>query len=250
MIYIKNQYQIEKIKHACEIWKKVRTVLLSEAKEGVSLKYLNDLANDIALSNNASMSFFKYANFPGHICISVNEQLIHGVPNDYVLVKGDLVTFDVGITYQSYICDGAYSLIIGGNKTNLQATKILEATKQCLEKAIEQVKPGNYVGDIENTIFTIANKNGYEVVKDFTGHGCGLKLHEDPVIHCFGEIKTGPLLRPGMILCIEPMLMTGSDQYYIDKKNHWTVIAKNHGLTCHEEHMVLITENGCEILTA
>ena len=250
MIYIKNQYEIEMIRQAAEIWKKIRAVLSKEAKQGVSLSYLDNLANDIAINSNATMSFYRYGDFPGHICISVNDQLIHGVPNDYILQNGDLVTFDVGVTYQSYVCDAAYSIIVGGKNQNPKALKIYDATVDCLSKAIEQIKPGNYVGDIESAIYTTAKDHGYEVIKDFTGHGCGIKLHEDPIIRCFGIIKTGPILRPGMTLCIEPMLLTKSDQYYIDKKNHWTVIAKNHELTCHEEHMVLVTEDGCEILTA
>jgi methionyl aminopeptidase len=191
-------------------------MLIETAQSGVSLITLDQKACDLIEQKNATCSFYQYDGFPKHICISVNEELIHGVPNNYKLKDGDLVSFDVGVTYENHICDAAFSLVIGENK---MATHILKASEEALAKAIDVIKPGNYLGDISVAIEQTAKAHGYTVIKDFGGHGCGNKLHEDPIILNYGEPHTGMQLVKNMTLCIEPMLMTGSDQYKIDHKN-------------------------------
>lgn len=247
MIYIKSEYDISQIKLAADIWKKIKIELIKQTKPGISLLQLDKIANTIAIENKATCSFYQYQGFEGHICISVNEQLIHGVPNNYIIKKGDLVTFDVGVTYNNYICDAAFSVLVEPISENAQ--RIYDATLDCLQKALEQIKPDNYTGDISYAIELCAKKHGFEVIKDYGGHGCGIKIHEDPIILNYGQQKTGAKLKPGMIICIEPMLLTKSDQYKIDT-NGWTVIAKNNKLTCHAEYMVLVTKTGYENLTA
>ena len=247
MVYIKSQKEIEGIKQACVIWKKVKQALITHTKPGITTLELDQIATNTARQYNAIMSFYHHQGFPGNICISVNEQIIHGVPSTYKLKFDDIVTFDVGITYNNYICDAAFSLVL--NPNNEKAIKINEATIDCLNQAILEVKPGNHIGDISYKIDEVAKAHGFVVIKNFGGHGCGLKLHEDPIILCYGQKATGCLLRPGMIICIEPMLMTKSNKYVIDPNNQWTVSAKNKQLTCNHEHMVLVTQNGCEILT-
>lgn len=247
MIYIKSNQEIKRIKQACLIWKKIKQVLLAHCKPGVTTLQLDKLANDVCKKYQATASFYQHNGFPSHICISVNEQIIHGVASNYKLNLRDLVTFDIGVTYNGCVCDAAFSVVLDPN--NKKANHINEATIDCLNQAILQVKPGNYTGDISYTIQQTAKKHGYQVIKNFGGHGCGLKLHEDPIILCYGKKATGCLLRPGMTICIEPMLMTYSDKYIIDSNNQWTVSASNKQLTCHYEHMVLVNENGCEILT-
>lgn len=248
MIYLKSNEEIALIKQACAIWKKVRQVLIDKTKPGVSLIALDKLANEVAKQNNASCSFYKCYGFPKHICISVNDQLIHGVPNDYIIQPNDLITFDVGITYQDHICDSAFSLVVEPSD-NSEANEINRVTKLALDESLKLIKPDNYIGDISAKIYEIASTNGYDVIRDFGGHGCGNHVHEDPTILCFGKPHTGVKIKKGMVLCVEPMLMTGGHEYYIDSKNEWTVYSSNHKLTCHWEHMVLVTDQGCEILT-
>ncbi len=248
MIYLKSQEDIAKIKQAAEIWKKTRAVLIEATKPGVSLITLDRLADETIRSYNATCSFYQYEEFPKHICISVNEQLIHGIPGKYVIKPNDLITFDIGVTYQDHICDAAFSLVVAPSN-NEEANRINKVTLLALDESLKLIKPGNTIGDIGAKISEIATTYGYEVIKDFTGHGCGNHVHEDPLIPCYGKPHSGLTIRKNMVLCIEPMLLTNTDQYIIDPKNGWTVISKNKKLTCHWEHMVLVTEEGCEILT-
>ncbi|MDE5767222.1 MAG: type I methionyl aminopeptidase [Malacoplasma sp.] len=245
MIYIKSDYEIEQIKKACEVWKKVKQVLLENTKPGKSLIELDELAKKVTLENGCTTPFHKYQDFPGYNCISVNDVVIHGVPTNYKLKNLDIVTYDVGVAYNGYICDAAFTVVLGNNK---EAEKINEVCFNSLMEGIKQIKPNNHIGDISSAIEDYVNKHGYHVIQDFGGHGCGRKLHEDPIILNYGKKGSGPLIKKNMVLCIEPMIFTNNANYYIDK-DKWSVIAENHLLTCHWEHMVLVTENGCEILT-
>lgn len=246
MIIIKSNNEIEKIKKACSVWKKVREALIANTKEGVSLKELDELSHKITLENGCSSPFHQYNGFPGFNCISVNEVVIHGVATDYKLKMFDMVTFDIGVSYEGYICDAAFTVIIGDNP---EAQKISDVCYKALYEGINMVKPNNRIGDISNAIEQFVKINGYHVIRDFGGHGCGRKLHEDPIILNYGQPNTGELLRENMIICIEPMILTDSNKYYIDKNDNWSVVSKNKKLTCHWEHMVLVTSEGYEILT-
>ncbi|MCQ3915308.1 MAG: type I methionyl aminopeptidase [Mycoplasmoidaceae bacterium] len=175
------------------------------------------MAADVIAANGATASFYQYEGFPGHICISVNEQIIHGIPNDYVLQKTDIVTFDIGVTYEGYVCDAAFSIVL--DPTNEAALEIQDATIDCLNTAIKQIKAGVRIGDISYAIQETAFYHGYEVIKNYGGHGCGLKVHEDPIILNYGQPGTGLKLKAGMVICIEPMLMTDSDEYVVDADN-------------------------------
>lgn len=248
MIYLKAKNDLLGIKQACEIWKQVKNFLIKNVKVGMSTKQVDILANQYIKELNAAPTFYHLYGFPGYMCISINEQLIHGIGNDYILKPNDLITCDLGITYKGYICDSAFSWILPPND-DLDKKKILTATYECLMKSIKQVRSNNYVGDISNTIENIAQTNGYKVIKDYGGHGCGFKPHEDPIILCYGKAHSGVKLVKGMVLCIEPMLLTKSDKYVVDQNNNWTVSSKNKLLTCHMEHMVYVTESGYEILT-
>lgn len=248
MIYLKSEEDIAGIKQAAAIWKKVKAALIAATKPGVSTKKLDKIAANVIYENNATPSFYQYEGFPGYICISVNEQLIHGIANSYILQPSDMITFDIGVTYKGYVCDAAFSIVL--DKNNKVALDIQKATLECLENGIKQIIPGNKIGDISNAIFQTADKHGYKLIKDYGGHGCGLHVHEDPIILNYGKPHTGVTIRKGMVLCIEPMLMIDSDEYEVDANNHWTVSSANGKLTCHEEHMVVVTDNGCEVLTA
>lgn len=248
MVIIKSKEDIECIKEAAAIWKKVRFAMYENAKPGVSLKYLDELANEIIVANNATAAFHNYLNFPGYICISVNECVIHGVPTEYILKDGDMVTFDVGVKYKNHYCDAAYTIIIN---ENVEAQKISDVCYQALNQAIEIIKPKITTHQISQTIQKYVEKNGYYVIRDFAGHGCGNQIHEDPLIPNYKSIfYPNVSLEENMVICIEPMILTKSNAYYIDSLDQWSVKSKNHLLTCHWEHMILITKDGCEVLTA
>jgi methionyl aminopeptidase len=192
--------------------------LIKNTRVGITTKELDEIANKVILENGGTPSFYQYAGFPGYICISVNDQVIHGIPDGYKLKKEDLVTYDVGVTYNEHFCDSAFSVSV--DPDNQINKKIMDATLECLEESVKECMPGNHTGDISNKIEEIAYKNGYEVITDYGGHGCGNKIHEDPIILCYGDKNTGTKLKPGMVICVEPMLMTGSNKYFVDKKNN------------------------------
>ncbi len=248
MIYLKTEQDIQAIKKACDIWKLVKKELIELVHIGMTTYEVDTLANKLIKKYGAKPTFYHLYDFPGHICISVNDQLIHGIGNNYVLKPNDLITCDIGITYDDHVCDSAFSWILPPNNDEPKQ-RLLDATIDCLEESVKIIKPGIYTGDISAKTYEIAKKHGYEVIKDFAGHGCGNKPHEDPLILNWGSKNTGVKLVPGMVVCIEPMLMEDSDEYTIDSKNNWTVCSKNHKLTCHFEYMVLVTDTGCEILT-
>lgn len=247
-IIIKNQDDILKIKQACAIWKIVRRKLREFVKAGISLNQIDQYAKEIIESNNASCAFYGAYDFPKHICISVNDCIIHGVPNDYILKDGDIVTFDIGVNYMNHICDAAFSMIIGEND---EAAKINKVCRDSLNEVAKILKPGISNLEIGKFINNYVESHGYKVIHDFTGHGCGNQLHEDPIIPNYVNLFFPRVnLRENMVICIEPMIMTESNEYYIDSDNHWNVYSKNHKLTCHWEDMFLITKDGCENLTA
>lgn len=245
MIYIKSASEIAKIKQACLVWKIVKKALLTQTKVAKTLKALDLYAKDVIEAYGCSPTFHLYHGFPGNICISVNDEVIHGIGGNYALKAGDLITYDVGVSFEGYVCDAAFSVVLGENKA---AKKINQACYQALYAGINAAKANKRVGDISAAIQTVVEQTGYFVLEDFGGHGCGRFLHEDPLILNYGLANTGPLLQPNMVICIEPMILTGAKDYYI-ANDRWTVIAQNHKLSCHWEHMVLITQNGNEILT-
>lgn len=248
---IKTHDDILKIKEAAKIWKVAREAIINAAKPGISLKELDNIAKETIESfPGATCAFHGYSGFPGYICISVNETLIHGVPTDYCLKDGDSVTFDIGVKYQDHYCDAAFTVLIGN--ASEAAKRISQVCYDSLMKAISIIKPGVSTYDLACVIQDYVESNGYEVIRNFTGHGCGNQLHEDPIISNYRSMEFNLMkkkLQPGMVICIEPMIMTDSNQYEINASNGWDVVAKNKKLTSHWEHMVLVTEDGYEILT-
>ncbi len=246
MIFIKNNNDIENIKKACEIWKKTKKEIINFAKIGTNLLDIENLAKEIIEKNNAKCAFKDYNGFKGYICISVNETIIHGVPKSYTIKKGDIISFDIGVDYNSYICDAAFTIEFDCDELTSKMNKI------CYNSLLEGIKFATKeyrIGDISFAIQKYVEENGFEVIKNFGGHGCGIKLHEDPIILNYGKPGTGPKLKEGMIICIEPMVMIDSDKYEISKNDNWSVNSINKKNTSHWEHMILITENGNEILT-
>lgn len=251
MIYLKTKEDINILKKSGRILSLILKKLSENAKEGVALKHLNNLALKIAKKYNAEMTFHGYKPdgaekpFPAAICTSVNDVVVHGIPNDYILKNGDVLKIDAGITYDGLITDAARTIIIGdGTKI---AIKIKESTKKALNEAIKQVKPGKTTGDIGYIISKRAKKDGFFVLKELTGHGVGYELHEDPVIFNFGERGKGIKLKPGMTLAIEPMFSETSEYIIQNKDESYSSVGR--GLTAHFEDSIAITEEGNIILT-
>ncbi len=246
MILIKSDYDIAQIKKACAIWKQAKQAVLEFAKVGTSLKDIEKLVKKIIEKDDGAICAFKdYNGFMGEICMSVNSTVVHGVPSEYIIKKGDIVSFDMGVNYNGYICDAAFTMTFDCDS---ETEKMNEVCKQSLYEGIKQAVNGNRVGDISNAIQTYVESNGFEILRNFGGHGCGIKLHEDPMILNYGKPGTGSKLVPGMVICIEPMVLIGSHEYFIDKDG-WSVKSVNNKNTSHWEHMVLIKEDGNEILT-
>lgn len=248
-IVIKTKDDIAKIKEAVRIWKIARKAIRERAQAGVSLLELDELAKNVIEANGGSCTFYGAYGFSKHICISVNDCVIHGVPNDYRLQSGDKVTFDVGVTYEDHVCDAAFTVVV--DNANPEALKISEVCRGSLREAQKILKPGVSNLEIAMVIQHYVESHGYQVLRDFTGHGCGNSMHEDPAFPNYVDYRFPIVnLRENMVICLEPMILTESKKYYIDPDNGWNVIAANHKLTCHWEDMMLITRDGCEVLTA
>ncbi len=246
MILIKSDYDIEQIKKACAVWKQAKKAIYDFAKVGTSLKAIEQLAKKVIEKDNKAICAFKdYNGFKGEICISVNETVVHGVPNDYVIKSGDIISFDIGVDLNGYICDSAFTITFD---CDAETEKLNEVCRQSLYEGIKKAVKGNHVGDISNAVQTYVESNGFAILRNFGGHGCGIKLHEDPMILNYGKPGTGAKLVPGMVICIEPMVLIGSNEYFIDKDG-WSVKSVNRKNTSHWEHMVWIKEDGYEILT-
>lgn len=216
-------------------------------RPGVSTLELDKIVEQVIRDNGATPSFKGYNGFPGSICASINEVVVHGIPKATTILKdGDIIAIDIGACYKGYHGDSAWSYCVG--KVNPLDEKLMNVTKEALYKGLEQAKPGNRLGDISSAIGKYAKSFGYGVVETFTGHGVGRHLHEDPAIPNYGIPNTGPVLQPGMTLAIEPMINAGTKNVKT-LSDGWTTITSDRKKSAHFEHTILITDDGCEILT-
>ncbi len=247
MIFIKSEYDLEMIRHAVSIWKKAQEAVNSAIRVGMTLKELDLILKDAIEGNGGTCAFHKYQGFPGYNCISVNECIIHGIPNDYALKDGDSVTFDVGTEYKKHFCDAAFTIIVG--EASDEAIHIRDTARQAIDEAVKIIKPGVSTKKISKVIEEYVKSQGYYLLHDFTGHGCGNQIHEDPAIPNYvTPFIPGFKLVENMVICIEPMIMTDSRKFYM-AENNWSIIASNKKLSSHWEHMIWVTADGCEVLT-
>lgn len=186
--------------------------------------------------------------FPGAICISINDQLVHGAPTDEILEAGDKVSFDLDIYYKGYFTDSAFTMIVGG-KGSPAVKKMIEVTESSMWEGIEQVRPGAHIGDIGHAVETVLRKNHLGVIENYVGHGIGKSMHESPEVPNYGKKGHGYKLVEGDTICIEPMSCLGKPANYVDKDDNWTVKMKDGSTGCHCEHTVLVTKDGYEVLT-
>ena len=247
MSLIKNKQEIIKIKIAAQVVGKILSTLKKLIAPQTTGLMLAQKAQEIITQHGCQPNFLHYRGFPNVICVSINDQLIHGIPNDYPFQEGDLVSVDAGCQYQGYHADASLTVIVGQPK-NKGDSFLLSTTKNALDLVIKKIKPGMTVGDIGHLVNQVATLNNYYVCLDYAGHGIGKQLHEEPMIYNFGKPQTGTVLQPGMVICVEPMFLQGSSQIKL-LPDGWTVVSTNQKNNCHFEHTILITENGCQVLS-
>lgn len=246
MITIKSEREIELLAKAGHIVYLTHQYLVPFIKPGISTEELNRLGEEFIISQGATPSFKGYEGFPYALCISVNEEVVHGFPSKRKLKDGDIVSIDIGACYKGYHGDSAWSYKVGD--ITASDASLLEHTEKALYEGIKQVRPGNRIGDISNAIEVYAIKHNLGIVKELVGHGVGTTVHEDPEVPNYGEKGKGPRLREGMVIAIEPMLTLGSPDIYVDS-NDWTVITDDGSRSAHFEHTVAVTSDGVKILT-
>ena len=246
MISIKSDYEIELLRHAGHIVYLTHLYLKDYIKPGITTKELDKLAEDFIISQGATPSFKGYNGFPGSICTSVNEEVVHGIPSNRKLHEGDIIGIDIGACYKGYHGDSAWSYAIG--EIDEEKAHLMEHTEKSLYVGLEQVKPGNRIGDIGYAISKYAEANGLGVVRELCGHGIGTNLHEDPDVPNYGIPNTGIRLREGMTIAVEPMLTAKSPRVEL-LDDDWTVVTMDGHPAAHFEHTVVVTADGYEILT-
>jgi len=246
-IELRSPSEIEKMRIAGRAAAEILEGLKSFIKPGISTKDIDVEVYKKTRSFNMKPAFLGYGGFPASACVSVNDELVHGIPNDSrVLSSGDIVTVDIGTIYEGYYSDTAYTFAVG--KINNSAKKLLQVTEDSLYKAIEQVKPGNRLGDVSYAVQKYAEDFGFSIVREYCGHGVGRHLHEEPNVPNFGKPGTGIRLVEGMTFAVEPMVNFG--KRHVDVlSNQWTVVTRDGSLCAHFEHTVAVTKDGCEILT-
>lgn len=247
MISYKSGREIELMKQAGHIAMLAHEAIKEAIKPGITTKQLDQIAYDIITQNGATPSFLNYNGYPASICASINEVVIHGIPsNKQVLKDGDIISIDIGANYKGYHGDCARTWPVG--KVSSDKLKLIEVTEQSFFEGLKYARPGNRLSDISHAIEMYAKKYNYGVVKDFTGHGVGRHLHEDPAVPNYGEAGHGPILRKGMTLAIEPMINMGTFRVKI-LSDGWTTITADHQPSAHYENSIVITDDGYEILT-
>ncbi len=246
MINIKSDYEISLMRKAGNIVYRTHKYLEPYVKPGITTKELDKLAYDFIISQDATPSFLNYNGFPGSICTSVNDEVVHGIPSNRKLKNGDIIGIDIGANYKGYHGDSAWSYKVGS--VSKEKEYLLEHTEKALFEGLKQVKPGNRIGDISNAIETYANAHNLGVVRELVGHGVGSNLHEEPDVPNYGKKGTGPLLKEGMTIAIEPMLNLGTHKIYI-LDDDWTIITRDGSPSAHFEHSVVVTKDGYRILT-
>ena len=246
MITIKNERELESMRQACKITAAARALAGEMVRPGVTTKQIDKAVHDFIVSQGARPSFLHYHGYPASACISVNETVIHGIPGNYVLRDGDIVSIDVGALYKGFHGDCAATFACG--TISDQAQKLIDVTKQSFFEGIRFAKRGHRVSDISHAIQTYVESNGFSVVRSFVGHGVGAQLHEEPEVPNFGTAGRGPRMLPGMTLAIEPMVNVGTHEVRI-LRDDWTVVTTDGKLSAHYENTVLITDGEPEILT-
>lgn len=246
MISIKSEREIELLKVAGQIVGDTHKYLIPFIKPGITTKELDNLAHKYIISRGATPSFLGYEGYPGSICTSVNEEVVHGIPSNRKLKNGDIISIDIGACYKGYHGDSAWTYTVG--HVNKVVLDLMKHTEESLFAGLSVVKEGAHIGDIGYAVSEVAKKYNLGVVKELVGHGVGSHLHEDPDVPNYGKQGTGPVLKAGMVIAVEPMLNLGTPNIYI-LDDDWTIITADDKPSAHFEHTVVVTKDGYEILT-
>ncbi len=248
MVRLKSPEDIEKIRQAGQIINLVFEILKGKIRPEIDTLSLDNLIEDFIRSHNARPAFKGYRGYPAASCISVNDEVVHGIPSrDKVLKDGDIVGIDIGVELGGYYADAAYTFGVGSVAE--EDKRLMEATYNALMNAINKAKTAKYIGDISYTIQRTVEKAGFSVVRDFIGHGVGFEIHEPPSVPNYGRPGTGERIRPGLVIAIEPMVNAGTWEVDIDREDKWTVRTKDRKKSAHYEHTIAILEKGVIILT-
>jgi methionyl aminopeptidase len=246
MISIKSAREIEAMRVSGKITAKVLGDLIRAAKPGMTTKQLDEMAEEGIRSKGGIPTFMGYHGYPSSICASVNEEVVHGMPGEYTLKEGDILSIDIGTTLDGYVSDSAVTIPIG--EVSEAARRLMRVTQECLMLGIGQMYKGKHLGDIGHAIQQHAEANGYGVVRELVGHGIGTQMHEEPQVPNYGRAGAGLELRSGLVLAIEPMITAG--HYGVETlKDGWTVVTADGKLAAHFEHTIAITDDGPKILT-
>lgn len=246
MISIKSPREIEVMRRSGKITAKTLTRLMAAAKPGVTTAELDRIADESIRSMGGVPTFIGYNGYPSAICTSVNDEVVHGMPGDRVLKDGDLLSIDIGTTFEGYVSDSAVTVQVG--TASEAGQRLMRVTQECLMLGIAQMQAGNRLGDIGHAVQQHAEANGYGVVRALVGHGIGRKMHEDPQVPNYGTPGTGTVLRKGLVLAIEPMITQGTHEV-ATLEDGWTVVTEDGKLAAHFEHTIAITDSGPKILT-
>ena len=246
MIQLKTKEEIELLRENNLLVSATLAEVAKHIKPGITTLQLDAIAEKFIRSHGAVPGFLGYGGFPNTLCVSVNEQVVHGIPSDYALREGDIVSVDCGTIMKGFYGDSAYTFAVGRIEPEIQ--QLLDVTKEALYKGVAQAKAGNRVGDISAAVQEHAEKNGCSVVRELVGHGLGRNMHEDPEVPNYGARGRGPLLKEGMVICIEPMINLGS-KYVVFERDGWTVRTRDRKPSAHFEFAVAIGKDGADVLT-
>lgn len=246
MITLKSQPEIETMREAGRIVGLAHEAVANAIRPGITTLELNAIAEKVIRDHGAIPSFLGYGGFPASICASINNVLVHGIPDHTRLKDGDIISIDIGACYKGYHGDSAWTHAVG--EISDEAKNLMKVTRESLFVGLQQAKPGNRLGDICHAIGEYVESHGYSVPVDYTGHGIGTEMHEEPAIPNYGKAGRGVLLKEGMTLAIEPMVHAGKPQTRV-LQDDWTVVSKDGSLAAHYEHTIVITSTGYEILT-
>lgn len=246
MIHYKTSEEVLKIKESADILGRAHGEIAKHVKKGVKTSFLDKVAEEFIRDHGAVPSFKGYNGFPSSLCISVNEVVVHGFPSEYELKDGDIISIDCGVFHQGFHSDSAYTYPIGEVSPFVLA--LLRATRDSLYLGIDQAIAGNRIGDIGHAIQKFVEAKGYTVVRELVGHGLGKKLHEAPEVPNYGKKGSGPLLKQGMVIAIEPMINLGS-RNIVQERDGWTIRTADRKPSAHYEHTVAIFEDRTEVLT-
>jgi len=244
---IKTPEQIEKIRLAGKLNTAALDLVAKNIKIGMKTEEIDRMVYEFVTANGGRPADLAYNGYPKSICTSVNDAICHGVPDSYALKNGDIVNVDITTELGGYYADASRMFMIG--KVNKRATDLVNITRECMRRGIAAAQAWATVGDIGAAVSALARKHGYSIMRDYGGHGVGLEIHEDPFVCHVGKKGQGMILVPGMIITVEPMINEGTDEYYEDADNGWTVYTSDGKLSAQWANTILITENGPEILT-